>query len=627
MARSIVSNCSRLARPAAIALCTVLSAGLAAVAATIPITEFPLPAVSSDPAAITTGPDGNLWFIEIRASKIGKMSPSGVVLGEFPVAANVFYVENPAGIAPGPDGNVWFTEPLGNKIARITPAGVITEFPLPTALADPAGITPGPDGNLWFTEYNSGKIGRITTAGAITEMPLPNAGSAPTDITTGPDGNLWFTEGFASKIGRITTAGALTEFPCPPSPIGIASGPDGNLWFTLEFTNQIGRMTVAGDITKFPTTNPAYQIATGTDGNLWFVENQNANAIGWITTGGAVTEVQIPTAGAYPQAITGGPDGNMWFSEGLAGKIGRAAPPCSPGGGSLCLDDQPGDRRWQVTTAYHTAEGGGSAGYGTAVQLSSLGVTQGGLFWFFAANNPEMLVKVVDGCGVNQQFWVFSAAGTNVGFTVTVRDTSTGRAKAYTNPDGRAAPPIQDTSAFACINGDGTSTAPAPPDPDAADLAPQGGALAASPLHAATSSLPSAIASAPGSAIAASPEAAADCTPGAKTLCIDSRFQVTVSYNAGSGNAGKGNAISLQTLGIEQGGLFWFFSGDNPEMLIKVIDGCAVNKRYWIFYAADTNVGFTVTVIDGQTRHQKIYTNPEGTAAPPIQDTAALACP
>ncbi len=601
---SIVSNRSRFARPAAIMLCSVLTVGVAAVsAATIPITEFPLPALSSAPSSITTGPDGNLWFIEAVASKIGKMSPSGVVLGEFPVAAGVFYVENPAGIAPGPDGNVWFTEPLGDKIARITSAGVITEFPLPTTLADPAGITPGPDGNLWFAEYNRGKIGRITTAGAITEFPLSNADSAPTDITTGPDGNLWFTENNAAKIGRITTGGAVTEFPCPSDPIGIASGPDGNLWFTVEFDNEIGRMTVTGGITEFPITTPAYQIATGPDGNLWFVENENVSTIGWITTAGVVTEVQLPAAGDYPEAITGGPDGNLWFTEGDAGKIGRAAPPCSPGGSRLCLDDQPGDRRWEVTTAYHTAEGGGSAGDGTAVQLGSVGVTHGGLFWFFAANNPEMLVKVVDGCALNQELWVFSAAGTNVGFTVNVRDTRTGRAKAYTNPDGRAAPPVQDTSAFACINGDDEATAPPTPDSEAAGLAPPGGALAASP------------------------EAAADCTPGPNTLCIDSRFQVTVSYNAGSGNAGKGNAISLQNLGVEQGGLFWFFSADNPEMLIKVIDGCTVNQRYWIFYAADTNVGFTVTVTDGLTRHEKVYTNTEGTAAPPVQDTLALACP
>ena len=33
----------------------------------------------------------------------------------------------PLGIMAGPDGNLWFTEPGANKIGRITPAGAITE--------------------------------------------------------------------------------------------------------------------------------------------------------------------------------------------------------------------------------------------------------------------------------------------------------------------------------------------------------------------------------------------------------------------------------------------------------------------------------------------------------------------
>ena len=38
----------------------------------------------------------------------------------------------PAGITAGPDGNLWFTESDASRIGRITPAGVASEFP-PTA--------------------------------------------------------------------------------------------------------------------------------------------------------------------------------------------------------------------------------------------------------------------------------------------------------------------------------------------------------------------------------------------------------------------------------------------------------------------------------------------------------------
>jgi uncharacterized metal-binding protein len=59
-----------------------------------------------------------------------------------------------------------------------------------------------------------------------------------------------------------------------------------------------------------------------------------------------------------------------------------------------------------------------------------------------------MLVKVVDGCPANGYKWFFASAGTNVGLTVTVTDTTTGAQKVYTNPDLNPALPIQDTAAF-----------------------------------------------------------------------------------------------------------------------------------------------------------------------------------
>jgi PKD repeat protein len=136
---------------------------------------------------------------------------------------------------------------------------------------------------------------------------------------------------------------------------------------------------------------------------------------------------------------------------------------CTPDATTLCIDDQPGDRRFKIQVTYHTSQGGGSAGNGTAIQLSSLGVSQGGLFWFFSASNPELLIKVLDGCGFNNQHWVFASAGTNVGLTITVTDTSTGVQKVYTNADLQAMIPIQDVSAFVCSGLPPTPTPPTTP--------------------------------------------------------------------------------------------------------------------------------------------------------------------
>ena len=123
---------------------------------------------------------------------------------------------------------------------------------------------------------------------------------------------------------------------------------------------------------------------------------------------------------------------------------------CVPSDTVLCIDDDPGDRRFRVTVTYDTVQGGGLSGSGDAIPLAPRGVTRGGLFWFFTADNPELLVKVLNGCGVNNRYWVFLTAGTNVGYTVSVRDMVTSATRTFTNADLHAAEPVQHTSAFSC---------------------------------------------------------------------------------------------------------------------------------------------------------------------------------
>jgi hypothetical protein len=123
---------------------------------------------------------------------------------------------------------------------------------------------------------------------------------------------------------------------------------------------------------------------------------------------------------------------------------------CIPSDTVLCVDNLPGDQRFQVTASYHTAQAGGLSGTAQAVPLAPLGTNHGGVFWFFSPDNPEMLVKVLNGCAQTDHFWVYISAGTNVAYTITVADTFRANiAKTYTNPDLKPAVPIQDTLALA----------------------------------------------------------------------------------------------------------------------------------------------------------------------------------
>jgi len=295
------------------------------------------------PDGIAAGPDGNLWFTEYSADRIGRITPGGTVT-EF--STGISAGSNPDGIAAGSDGNLWFTEYSADRIGRITTGGTVTEFAGGISAGSfPEGIAAGPDGNVWFTEFGGSRIGRITPGGTVTEFAGINAGSFPRGITAGPDGNLWFAE-TQNRIGRITPTGTITEFPVSPIsyPRGIAAGPDGNLWFTEFFSNQVGRITPSGVVTEFSAGISANSgpdaIAAGPDGNLWFTEN-GGDRIGRITPTGAVTEFSAGiSASGGPDGITAGPDGNVWFTEYDGGRIGRITPTATTPGGPCVAGPQ-----------------------------------------------------------------------------------------------------------------------------------------------------------------------------------------------------------------------------------------------------------------------------------------------
>lgn len=120
---------------------------------------------------------------------------------------------------------------------------------------------------------------------------------------------------------------------------------------------------------------------------------------------------------------------------------------------------------------------------------------------------------------------------------------------------------------------------------------------------------------------ATGPEA---CVPGPSTLCLG-RFKAEVTWEDFAGNRGSGTVVPSGSAGS---GLFWFFDPASWELMIKVIDGCAVNGRHWVFAAATTNVHYVLTVTDTTTGRIRRYENPPGVRSPAVTDTETFSdCP
>jgi hypothetical protein len=110
---------------------------------------------------------------------------------------------------------------------------------------------------------------------------------------------------------------------------------------------------------------------------------------------------------------------------------------CSPGTGNLCLNGS----RFKIEVEWKDFNG--NTGSGQAVPLTG----DTGYFWFFNSANVELIVKVLDGRSLNDHWWVFYGALSNVEYLITVTDTATGNVKTYFNPSGTLAS-MADTSAF-----------------------------------------------------------------------------------------------------------------------------------------------------------------------------------
>jgi Concanavalin A-like lectin/glucanases superfamily len=89
----------------------------------------------------------------------------------------------------------------------------------------------------------------------------------------------------------------------------------------------------------------------------------------------------------------------------------------------------------------------GSAESQAGVSVSS---DSSGIFWFFAADNWEVTVKMVDGCPVNNFNWTFLTSDTSLFYRTTVTDVQGSGQKIYFNYPSLTPFSILDTSSMPC---------------------------------------------------------------------------------------------------------------------------------------------------------------------------------
>jgi hypothetical protein len=384
-----------------------------------------------------------------------------------------------------------------------------------------------------------------------------------------------------------TVNGTLTTDDCPyVSP--VTGTPDGTLYDAWTFTGTAGEhvqisMFAAFDTYLYLVDPSGHEVAEdddsggGPDGTNSLIEDYEITVTGTYTI----------YANTFEEATTGP------YSLDLTCMSGPPPPPpgCTASATTLCLNNG----RFQVRAVFSAPSLGIVNGNAQAVGLTS----DTGYFWFFSSNNIELVIKAVDGRSFNQHFWVFYGALSDVEYRITVTDTVTGAVKTYSNPQGHLAS-VADVVAFPGAAATAEVSSPARTSAMADFVRAQSREVSA--LTAQASS--------------------AVCLGDATTLCLNNgRFQVRVVFSAPSLGILNGNAQAVSL--TSDTGYLWFFSSNNIELVIKVVDGRTFNGFFWVFYGALSDVEYTITVTDSETGAVKTYANAQGHLAS-VADVAAF---
>lgn len=313
--------------------------------------------------------------------------------------------------------------------------------PPPGPPGEDSNTCSGDSGGPLFVDFGSGPVLAGVTSGGTG----PCDGS---DVAFDADvyhDRMWVQQRAGLDLGQ--TCGDWEPAGSPGSPILVANGTlnDSSSSATYAFDippgTELLRVTLNGPLVH--------------DFDLYVGSGSQAgpgNALCESEEGATLEFCQFaePTVGTWrAQVARFEGSGPFQLTTTLFGAQKQTAEDCVADTTTLCIDDAPGDARFRVTMEYESTLGGGIQGDALVTPLASVGITRGGVLAFTNRANPEVLVKVLNGCSINDHYWVFYAAATTVGFRLTVDDTEAQLSKTYVNPDRTQALTITDTLALA----------------------------------------------------------------------------------------------------------------------------------------------------------------------------------
>ncbi|OFW36712.1 MAG: hypothetical protein A3J28_10480 [Acidobacteria bacterium RIFCSPLOWO2_12_FULL_60_22] len=165
--------------------------------------------------------DGSIWATEITANQILRLDPATRKFTAYQVPAGAGKKASAFPYGMGIDGNqnIWFVENRFPKVGKVDVlTGTVTEFDVPVKKNDLRRMDADAEGNLWFGVCGDGKLGKVDfRTGQITLLDPPTPNACPYSISVDRKHNLiWFGELDGDRIGRFDPrTNTFVEFPLP----------------------------------------------------------------------------------------------------------------------------------------------------------------------------------------------------------------------------------------------------------------------------------------------------------------------------------------------------------------------------------------------------------------------------
>jgi hypothetical protein len=114
------------------------------------------------------------------------------------------------------------------------------------------------------------------------------------------------------------------------------------------------------------------------------------------------------------------------------------------------------------------------------------------------------------------------------------------------------------------------------------------------------------------------------CVPSPTAACLYNRFKIEITYDATPNNGTGAASVVLESAASVK---FTFFDPTNIEMILKILNACGLNNKWWVFAGGLTNVGVSIKVTDTATGVARSYGSTKGHLFETFADTSAFGCP